>query len=209
MNYFGEMPDLKCIWSQGVNVVITTACTWKWLSIKFPLKSWWLYQIHYTTNVFKRQSQNLGLCPFILVSPLNLGCGGVNKVGRGSAAPHIEILDLELSEQFILLWDLVQLRSRFSDPTPQECKFLYCKLLHFGFGPTLRKDLVASGKDLMTLRKDLMTVGKDRKTGFLREHLRVRDSHVYVRIGCVWKICDAFYGMLHSDELYLGWIYGV
>ena len=74
---------------------------------------------------------------------------------------------------------------------------------------TLRKDLVASRKDLMTLRKDLMTVGKDRKTGFLREHLRVRDSHDYVRIGCVWKICDAFYGMLHIDELYLGWIYGV
>ena len=28
-----------------------------------------------------------------------LGCGGVHKVGRGSAAPHIEILDLALSEQ--------------------------------------------------------------------------------------------------------------
>ena len=50
-----------------------------------------------------------------------------------------------------------------------------------------------------------MTVGKDRTTGFLREHLKVRDSHDYVRIGCVWKICDAFYGMLHSDELYQSW----
>ena len=48
------------------------------------------------------------------------------------------------------------------DPTLQECKFLYLKpWLELGFSPTLRKDLVASGKDLMTSRKDLMTAGKD------------------------------------------------
>ncbi|MCP4493496.1 MAG: hypothetical protein GY820_40255 [Gammaproteobacteria bacterium] len=52
--------------------------------------------------------------------------------------------------------------SRFMDPTLQECKFLCLKpWLELGFSPTLRKDLVASGKDLMTLRKDLMTAGKD------------------------------------------------
>ena len=34
--------------------------------------------------------------------------------------------------------------------------------LHLGFGPTMEKVPVASGKDLMTLRKDLMRVGKDR-----------------------------------------------
>ena len=48
------------------------------------------------------------------------------------------------------------------DPTQQECKFLFHKpWLELGFSPTLRKDLVASGKDLMTSRKDLMTAGKD------------------------------------------------
>ena len=103
-----------------------------------------------------------------------------------------------------LLWDLVGADFRIP---PFRTAIPVLQTLHFGFGPTLRKDLVASGKDLMTLRKDLMTVGKDRKTGFLREHLRVRDSHDYVRIGCVLKICNAFYGMLHSDELYQSWGY--
>ena len=34
-----------------------------------------------------------GYVPYASYSPLNLGCGGVHKVGRGSAAPDIEILD--------------------------------------------------------------------------------------------------------------------
>ena len=41
--------------------------------------------------------------------------------------------------------------------------------------------------------------------GFPQEHLRVL---IFTRTGCALRICDAFFGMLHIDELYHGWIYG-
>ena len=57
-----------------------------------------------------------------------------------------------------------------------------------------------------------MTVGKDHKMGFLREHLRVRESYSFVRLGSVWTLeglrCFSI-GLCTVMGTYLGWVYGL